>query len=152
MSEKLDTLIENYVALKSDVVFPKEISSDDKEQFVNAVKKQLKAGIYEELKCELRDEALKEADKMIEKQAGLRRIEEFKKLTMDGLLLAFFVGLLVNQVTDVIGYCKGTVQMENIWPTLIITLILLFICTGFFVGMFISQLVTLIRKENDEKN
>ena len=68
------------------------------------------------------------------------------KLTVEGFLVAFFVGLLVNQVTDFIGYFKGTIQVADIWPTIMISIVLLIVCTGFFIFMFLSEILKLFKE------
>ena len=117
---------------------------------MNAIKKQLTDKIYNEVRKEVRDEALADADELIEKKAGVKRIEEFKKLTINGLIVAFFVGLLVNQSTDIIGYFKGSFETQNIWYTVVITAVLFLICAGISLWLFISELIKMLRKEKNE--
>lgn len=80
----------------------------------------------------------------------MKKIEEFKKLSIDGLIVAFFVGLLVNQSTDIIGYFKGSFSTNNIWLTVGVVVVLLIICGGIFIGLFISELIKLLRKDKHE--
>lgn len=77
-------------------------------------------------------------------------MKNFKKLSIDGLIVAFFVGLLVNQSTDIIGYFKGSFFTNNIWLTVGVAVVLLLICVGIFVGLFISELIKLLRKDKHE--
>ena len=150
MSETLETLIDKYLDLKESVIFRDNAVPDDKELYVNAIKKQLTDKIYNEVRKEVRDEALADADELIEKKAGVKRIEEFKKLTINGLIVAFFVGLLVNQSTDIIGYFKGSFETQNIWYTVVITAVLFLICAGISLWLFISELIKMLRKEKNE--
>lgn len=71
---------------------------------ISAVKMQLTSKIYNEIRDEVRDEALMDADNIIEKKAGQKRIKEFKNLMIDGAIVAFFVGMLVNQVSVVLAF------------------------------------------------
>lgn len=104
MSETLHTVIENYIASKSEKILQQEASDNEKEEYTNAVISKLEDRVYDEVKRDVRDKALAEAEKIIEKRSELRKIEELKKLTVEGLIVAFFVGLLVNQVTDMITF------------------------------------------------
>ena len=135
MSETLETLIDKYIDLQDDVVFRDNAVPEDKEAYVKA-----------------RDDAVKDASELIEKKAGIKRIKEFKKLAIDGLIVAFFVGLLVNQFTDIIGFFKGSFQTQNIWSTVGITIVLLLICLGIFLYLFISELLKMLGKEKNETN
>ena len=149
MSETLETLIDNYIS-QSDRLFKENVVPDEKERFKEAVKAVMTEKIYDEIRQEVKDEALADAEEIIEKKAGLKRIKKFRKLTVDGLIVAFFVGLLVNQSTDIIGYLKGSFQTQNIWNTVWISLALLLICVGIFGWLFISELIKLLGKEKDE--
>ena len=73
-------------------------------------------------------------------------------LAINGVIVAFFVGLLVNQSTDIIGYWKGSFQASNIWITVGIAVALLVICIIIFAYMFISELIKMLRKDKNETN
>lgn len=126
-------------------VFRKDIAPEDTEAYVKAVKCQLKDQIYKEVCEEVREEALKEAEKITEERTRQKRIEEFRKLTVDGLIVAFFVGLLVNQSTDIIGYFKGSFITPNISITVAIAVVIFLICAGLCGFWFISEVLKLIK-------
>ena len=63
-------------------------------------------------------------------------MEELKEIIWSGFLVAFFVGLLVNQVTDVITHLKGD---DNMQGTLAAIIILLLLCLAVFLYMFIAK-------------
>ena len=69
-----------------------------------------------------------------------------------GFLLAFIVGLAVNQATDIIGYYKGTVTADKIWPTIIITAVLCMICLIAYLYSFWKNAVTLFDDLKTEKS
>lgn len=150
MSNTLETLLDKYLKLEEKILFRENAVPNEKEAYVDAIKKQLSDKIYEEIKKEILESVLADAEEIIEKKAGLKRIEEFKKLSIDGLIVAFFVGLLVNQSTDIIGYFKGSFSTNNIWLTVGVVVVLLIICGGIFIGLFISELIKLLRKDKHE--
>lgn len=152
MSETLKIVIDKYIDSQNKVVFRDNAVPEDKDGYVDAIKKNLTDKIYNEIRKEVRDEALADASKIIEEKAGLKRIEEFKKLAINGLIVAFFVGLLVNQSTDIIGYIKGSFLTSNIWLTVQIAVALLVICIIIFAWMFISELIKMLRKDKNEEN
>lgn len=152
MSETLKSVIDKYIELQDEVVFRENAVPEEKEYYVDAVKESLTDKIYKEIRTEVRDEALADATKIVEEKAGLKRIEEFKKLALSGIVVAFFVGLLVNQSTDIIGYLKGSFQATNIWITVKIVLVLLAICILIFAYMFFSELIKMLRKGKNETN
>ena len=152
MSETLKTVLDKYIESQNKVVFRENAVPEDKDGYVDAIKKSLTDKIYDEIRAEVRDEALADASKIIEEKAGLKRIDEFKKLAINGVIVAFFVGLLVNQSTDIIGYWKGCFQASNIWITVGIAVALLVICIIIFAYMFISELIKMLRKDKNETN
>ena len=67
MSETLHTVIENYIASKSEKILQQEASDNEKEEYTNAVISKLEDRVYDEVKRDVRDKALAEAEKIIEK-------------------------------------------------------------------------------------
>lgn len=150
MSAKLDTLIDNYIKLKKETIL-QEVEEEEIALFIDSTKKQLKKEIQEEIEVELKEEVLREAQNEIEKKAGLKRIEEFRKLAIDGFAVAVFVGLFVNQTTELIGYFKGTAVLNSMVLTLVFAFIFILICIGIFVWKFLQEFIKLLKKEyNDE--
>lgn len=152
MSDKLKTLIDNYIALQDKNVFLPQIDEKNKVEYVEATKKKLYDTIYDEIKTEIRDEAVKEAEATINKRVGLKRISESKKLMLDGFIVAICVGLFVNQFTDFIGFFKGSVTLKSIWPTVVIASVFLIICILIFLWLFATELIKLVKKEYDDEN
>lgn len=69
----------------------------------------------------------------------------------EGFIIAFFVGLSVNQATDIISFYKGASSLPSIGATVIITLILIAISIGVYVYTFLSNVLALIKDWKDEK-
>ena len=63
MSETLHTVIENYIASKSEKILQQEASDNEKEEYTNAVISKLEDRVYDEVKRDVRDKALAEAEK-----------------------------------------------------------------------------------------
>ncbi|SDM09134.1 hypothetical protein SAMN04487833_1711 [Sarcina sp. DSM 11001] len=145
MSDTLNTLVDKYISLQDPNLFLKDVDQDVKAQYVSAIKRQLIDDIYEEVKEDIRDEAVKEAEEIIDQKAGMKLIDEFKKLMINGFIVAAFVGLLVNQLTDIIGFYKGSVTISSIMPTIIIAVVLLLICIGIFAWLFLNELLRLLK-------
>lgn len=152
MSEKLETIVEKLIKKQSDSLFGADADITEKEESIAALKERMIAQVYSEVKEEVRDAALQEAEQILDEKAHLQQIKELKKLTISGFIVAIFVGVLVNQITDVIGFYKGSVSLDVIWPTVIISSVLLAICVAIFAGMFLAEVLKLLRKGKNEKN
>ncbi len=147
MSDKLSILIDNYIDKCGYTA-----KSKDDELIIEKAKKQIKQEISKEICEEMRDKALREADTIIKNRVEMHHIKELRKLAIEGLIVAFFVGLLVNQVTDIIGFLKGTVTLDSIIPTIILVLFFSSICVLIFLLEFISTFIKLWRKAKNETN
>ena len=147
MANNLETLIETVIALQDKKIFLAKVDEQYKAEYVKATKEKLYDRIYEEIKSEVREEAIKEAEKVINKRAELKKIDEFKKLMIEGFFAAIFVGLFVNQCTDIIGFFKGNVSLVSVWPTVFIAAGFLLLCIIIFGGLFVVELIKTIKKE-----
>lgn len=149
MSKQLDTIIDNYIKVKD---IQLENTEDERREILEAAKQELKRKIYKEIKEEVKDEACREAARDIENMAELRRINDFRKLAVDGLVVAFFVGLLVNQCTDLIGYFKGSVTLDNVYHTIILCIVFLVVCILVFGSVFVSSLIRMLKEKKNASN
>lgn len=151
MSE-LDKVLDVIMRDKSEIII-KEAPAEDKEEFTALLRENKKKKIIEEIKEAYKQELIREADIEIKKELNRQKIKELKSLMWSGFLLAFIVGLAVNQATDIIGYFKGPVSDDDIWITIVITAMLCMICLGAYVYSFLKNVIDLfddIKKEKAE--
>lgn len=153
MAEKLDTLIEKYVTANSQEVFKDEANEENKAIYLEAAKIRIRQEIYDEVRAEVKDSAIAEAEKDISERTEFRKIDELKKLMSQGFIVAFIVGLLINQVTDLVGIVKGSYGIEYATKTIWWTLGLLAVCITVYGWLFISEFLKLLNKwMNNETN
>lgn len=143
---ELDKVLDALMKSKTDIIRD-SVSKEEQEDLIEALRERTKNRIIQEIKAEYKAEVLKEVDFEIQQQANAKKISELKSLMWNGFVLAFVVGLVVNQVTDVIGYYKGSVSLSVIWPTNIIIAVLLSICLAFYFYGFIKSALSIINKE-----
>ena len=132
MSE-LDKLLDVVMHLKSEII-QKEALESDKKELIDALREQKRQKIIAEIKEEYKKELIEAANLEIEQEINRRKIEDIKSLIWHGCFLAFWIGLAVNQVTDVIGYYKGTVTEGNVgisWITASILIIFSAVVYGY---------------------
>lgn len=157
MSEALRKIVEKAVESDTQKLLEKLDTDDEKENFEQC-KKALKEKIYNQIQEEIKEKFASEiadrAEEKINQRASQKKIEELKKLTINGFIVAFLVGLFVNQVTDFIGKYKGSVSLTNIWPTVVIILVLFVLCVIVFIIMFLDELLKIVGRNNefDERN
>ncbi len=147
MSE-LDRVLDAVVKSKEDLINA-EASDEDKSELIASLRERRKKKIIEEICAKYKEELMREIDIEAKKEANLQKIEELKSLVWSGFLLAFIVGLAVNQATEIIGYYKGTITVDDIIPTIIITIILCIICLAAYMYSFFRNAISLF--ENIEK-
>ncbi|GAB6150572.1 hypothetical protein [Clostridium novyi] len=75
------------------------------------IKESAKKNFFNDIKKEIieleKERILKEAQEKIEKLEQKRRIKEIKLLMYEGFIIAFIVGLIVNQATELLNISKG---------------------------------------------
>lgn len=152
MSKELSRILDNYISSQENELFNDEADIELKEQYKSAAKKKIENSIYSEIENELKEKIIADAEKEIDKRAGMKRVKEYKSLTLIGIIMAFFVGLLTNQITDIIGMYKGTVTPERIKGTLIISGVIFIICVVIAFGLFISEIIKMLERNNDERD
>lgn len=154
MSKQLDVLLDGYIGKMTNTEL--QIADDSKETqifILESAKSAIQNQIYDEIRAEIIDDALKDADKKIEQKVLDARLKEQKKLVFEGFLLAFLVGLCVNQITEIINFLKGDLVLESLHSTIIVSLILFGLCLVIFSYIFLKTLLDLLdarRRQNDE--
>lgn len=126
--------------------------SEEREELISALRERIKQKIIEEIREEYKEELIQEADKKVKRKSERQKIEDLKSLMWSGFLLAFIVGLAVNQATDFIGYYKGTVIVDKIWPTTVITVIFCLICLAAYLYSFWQKVITIYDDWKKDKN
>ena len=87
-----------------------DVSTPEKAEVASRLQCDLIKEVREEIKAELLEEEIATMKATVsQEEANLRRsssIKNIKTLLFDGFLVAFLVGLTVNQVTDILSYIK----------------------------------------------
>lgn len=122
MSKTLDKIVA--LCVKSQLK-NKNFSGDlDRCEVTQAVEEDLKKKVYEEIKSETLENLISEANKTVNRNNMLTRIKECRKILISGILMAFFVGMSVNQFTNLID---SATNKNNGW-SLSIGFVMLVVC------------------------
>ncbi len=105
MGKKLDSLVDLVISKNDDYS-----NLEDGNKLL--VKKKLKSEILYEIKQEVKENAIEEAKKDIDDYMTKKKLKDYKELTIFGLIIAFIIGLSVNQFTDVISFYKKLIDKE----------------------------------------
>lgn len=123
MGKKLDSLVDLVISKNDDY----SNLEDGNKLLVN---KKLKSEILYEIKQEVKENAIEEAKKDIDDYMTKKKLKDYKELTIFGLIIAFIIGLSVNQFTDVIGFYKKLIDKEpgvSIFTAIIIAAIAIYL-------------------------
>ncbi|KAI4442009.1 hypothetical protein FMM80_21480 [Schaedlerella arabinosiphila] len=149
MSE-LDKVLDKVMEIKAELI--QESAPDaDKEELIAALRDKKKQSIILEIREEYKKELIREAKKEVNEEANRQKIEDLRNLMWSGFFLAFLVGLAVNQVTDIIGYYKGTVAVDEIWPTVAWSVALCGVCIVAYIYNFLVKAISLINNSKNKK-
>lgn len=116
MGKKLDSLVDLVISKNDDY---RNLEDGNK----LLVKKKLKSEILYEIKQEVKENAIEEAKKDIDDYMTKKKLKDYKELTILGLIIAFIIGLSVNQLTDVIGFYKKLIYKEP-WVSILTAIII----------------------------
>ena len=116
MGKKLDSLVDLVISKNDDYS-----NLEDGNKLL--VKKKLKSEILYEIKQEVQENAINDAKKDIDEYRTKKKLKDYKELTILGLIIAFIIGLSVNQFTDVIGFFKKLIDGEP-WVSITFAIII----------------------------
>lgn len=116
----------------------------DSSLYTSAIKKQMEEEVYQEIKGELYETVILEAKEEIDKLANDSQMRELRNLTISGVVLAVFVGLLVNQVIELIGHYKPEMESGGLGITLIISFSLILIVAAIMLIWFVGKALKII--------
>lgn len=128
MGKTLDIVVSQYVHNNAE-------EKQEQPLILAAEEENIKKKIIEEIEPGIREEEYKKAKAKVEAEENEKKLEELKEIIWSGFLLAFLVGLLVNQVTDVITRLKNG---SMIWTGIMI-IVLGGICFAVFCWMFVAR-------------
>ena len=148
MSKTLNNLIDKaYKSQEKEIKEKCAFSNEDLTIHSMAVKESLEKLVYKEIKQELYDEVTIAATKQLEKEALNKKVKELEKIIYTGLILAIFVGMLVNQLTDIITYLKNGTNFNLLSNTIILVLIFAGLCILITVVIFVKDALNMIKDE-----
>lgn len=125
MGKELDKLID--LAISNSQAYSK-LDAKTKD----LVEEKLKSEVLAEIKQEVSSKAIKDAKSRLDEERAVNKLRDYKELTVVGIVLAFLIGLSVNQVSDSIGYIKniGKLIDKEPWVSVAFALIIIVICIG----------------------
>ncbi len=123
MGKKLDSLVDLVISKNDDYS-----NLEDGNKLL--VKRKLKSEILYEIKQEVKENAIEEAKKDIDDYMTKKKLKDYKELTIFGLIIAFIIGLSVNQFTEVIGFYKKLIDNE---PCVSITFAIIIVAIAIYL-------------------
>ena len=110
MSKTLDEIAALYV--KSQLKDKRVSGKRDRKEVEKAVEERLKNKVYEEIKSEILEGLISEANKTVNRNNMITRIKECRKILVSGIVMAFFIGMSVNQFTKLVDSATNN---SNSW-------------------------------------
>ena len=121
--DTLDNILDNYI---------EAVKPDDKQKpiVVKALREKIIREIRPTIEDELHDSMKEKIQEEMEEKRKIDQAEHLKSLMLEGILLAFIVGMIVNQVTDIISVLKPE-EVTKVWWIITIG------SSGGFIGVII---------------
>ena len=152
MGAKLDKLIrECAISRIKNLGTSSQYSDETREEVISALSNQWRDEIKAEVIDELTEAEKKKIDVKIQEHKTKRDIENLRTLVRESIFLAVIVGVLVNQITDIITHLKaGNYAIAWTWG---IILLLGAGVWGYVLFRLASVISTLLgNKGNDDEN
>lgn len=149
MGALLDKLIESHIApfaekCKSSGNYSDEMFKLAEDALIEKIRKDVKEEIRQELTVEEIEKQKVEIDREIEAYSTEKALKEIKGFIIEGIILAVIIGLIVNQMTDIITYLKGT---EAYLATIIIIICLIIAVLIYIILRFANTVGKMIKRK-----
>lgn len=135
----LDDLVDRYINDKL------SNENQEDEELKDLLREKILANVTDVIVEKEKDNIVKEAQLEIDKIKDIKKKREMKLIIIETVILAFLIGLLANQGTDLISYTKGS--EINIGGTMLWIILLLVINLGFAFFMYLNKLDELFNKK-----
>lgn len=140
----LDKVVECYLEAKILDKFPSQANQESLEEIREPVRKDIRAKIIACVKAEMLQAERAKIHEQAQDELIAGHIQNAKKLLLEGVVIAFLVGLLVNQVTNWIG--KGIAGNTEIYWIIFLVVILSAAIYMVFNAVFFSEVTRLIKQ------
>lgn len=141
---KLDEVLDVFCDSKKKI-FADNAEEDDVQELKELLKQQIRRDIVKEIEAERSKEIAIKAREEIDHRKEAERIEEAKNLLWNGFIMAFIVGILVNQVTDIISFYKGGSSLKTISFTAWLCVALAGICLLMYIYTFAQNFIKIMK-------
>lgn len=143
----LDKVLDVFIKDKAHELGEK-VSTELRDEFCDTIRETTREKIVQEIKQYYTNEIIAQAEAEINRKEQEKRLNEMRNLLWQGFIVAMCVGLFVNQVTDVISYYKGISPLKQIYPTLLICILLFAICIGMYAITFAKQFMDFFKEKH----
>lgn len=127
----LQSLIEKYVGNGEPL--------DDSDQvIVDGIYQQIESEMRVRLEGKIKEEVKKELEKQLENERNLTQIKHLKNLMIESVLIAFIIGMIVNQGTEMIFVLKPNQGDANWWTVTIA------IAAGLSLAVFLTLAIRIV--------
>lgn len=147
--DNLDKVIEVFIDSKSEII-DKNASEEERNDLLIALREKTKNEIVQEIRKHYKDEIIAEAETEMIKKNSYEKIKQMKNLMWTGFIVAFAVGLAVNQITEIIGYFKGTIIVDSITSTMILSIVFCLLCIVIYIYSFMKDFLEIIKKDKQD--
>lgn len=141
---KFDDVLDVFCETKKEV-FANNAKEEDIKELQELMRNKIRQEIVDEIVNEYSKEIASKSEKEFNRSEEAKRIAEAKSLLWNGFVMAFIVGILVNQVTDIISFYKGGSSLETIFSTACLCVLLAIICLGMYIYTFAQNFIKIVK-------
>lgn len=127
------------------------VQSSEKEEILSRLQNDLIREVKKEVKGELlEDELVAMRERVQKEEVELKRVQlldRVKGFLLEGIILAVLVGLLVNQLTDVVTSCKSIVAASGVATGFVVLLLIALL--WLFIKLRLLDVIEKYEKQED---
>ena len=151
-TSQLDEILTKIVDDHIDSIIDDTKSLEERNELKLLLKEKRKAQIIDEIRNAYELEWNAELEKKQSQVNRQKKIEDLKELLFTGFILAFVVGLAVNQVSEILNYVKGLSSWNDLLTSIILSLFLIGISLLMYWYSFYKEAIKYIKNSlNEEK-
>ena len=140
--EKFDLLIDEYTKAK--------LKEEVDEAILKMAKDAFRSSILDEVKGEYEGELRKKIKQELQKEEQLDKVNQAKRFLIESIFLATFIGLMVNQITDMMTFIKCYFD-KTCCLTILLILAFVIILIAYIKFSYIDRVTALLNEHFKNK-
>lgn len=153
-SSKLDEVLDAFIKSRTDVILKNCYDPADTREYVSSMSAALKEHMKNQIVGEIKDQYRNELMQAVQEQNSIdiqqEKISSIRKIILESFVLAFLVGLAVNEATNLVALLKNAVTSSDLLGSAVAFIIFLGLCILICLISYVSTALNIISTFNKQ--